>query len=273
MKCHSNEPEKPSFDISNFIAGYEESNTEIEMTCPECGKVEIESYPNDRVPTIRTKICYKKSDNTDYVGDNSSPCYIKYSRKKDVDTFKRFIGVPFRYKDCTLDSFTSNSNIITEIRDIVNSGDYTQPLLFTGEITGTGKTHLCIATIVEIGLVSSLSMRFINFSELMGEIFESIKRDDSSSVDGVIKKYSTIGVLCIDDLGAEHTTAYSTSLLYRILNNRYNSMKMTIITTNLKGDEICDMYDRRIFSRMICGHVFTLSGKDKRKGIYKKVEV
>jgi DNA replication protein DnaC len=193
-------------------------------------------------------------------------------QRKDVD-IQLLLKIPKRYREVSFGSFKTESNIVNELRDIINSESWEEPILFNGEITGTGKTHLAICTIVEMARKTAHELVFINFADLMGEIFASIKNSASESVDSVIKKYSNLFILCIDDLGAEHTTDYSTSVLYRILNNRYNSMKTTIVTTNLNAKEICDFYDKRILSRLGCGHVFTLSGKDKREGTYKKVEV
>jgi len=203
----------------------------------------------------------------------SKACSTIHNRSHNTSKLKTALKIPKRYRGASFESFETKSNIVAEIKEIIDSGKWEDPILFTGNGTGCGKTHLAICTIVEMARRTAEDLVFINFSDLMGEIFASIKDSANGSVDSIIRKYSNVFILCIDDLGAEHTTAYSTSVLYRILNNRYNSMKATIVTTNLSGDEICESYDKRIFSRMICGHVFTLSGKDKRKGIYKKVNV
>ncbi len=249
---------------------------------------ELEEYCNSENPylkmisnieviedkVINCKGCGKHINMATAVDENycNQKCKALYVRKKLTD-IQKLLKIPKRYREVSFDSFITDSNIVAEIKEIIDSKSWQDPILFNGEGTGSGKTHLAICTIVEMARKTSEELVFINFADLMGEIFASIKDSSSTSVDGVIKKYSSVFILCIDDLGAEHTTEYSTSVLYRILNNRYNSMKTTIVTTNLGGQEICDCYDKRILSRLGCGHVFTLKGEDKRKGIYKKVEV
>ena len=246
MPCPS---DNPYMDIINSLEVIEYE----EIKCLHCGKV------------TEAQHCFE---------DNfcSKSCRVIFSRNNLVDV-NTLLKIPKRYREVSFESFKTESNIVSELRGIIDSKSWEDPILFNGEGTGSGKTHLAICTIVEMARKTSEELVFINFADLMGEIFASIKDSSSASVDSVIKKYSSVFILCVDDLGAEHTTDYSTSVLYRILNNRYNSMKATIVTTNLGGQEICDCYDKRILSRLGCGHVFTLKGEDKRKGIYKKVEV
>tara|TARA_R100000750_G_scaffold62440_1_gene56194 strand:- start:3 stop:773 length:771 start_codon:yes stop_codon:yes gene_type:complete len=256
MKCHSSEYDTAGSPVSNnpfleLISKIEVIEDE-DIECLNCSAIVNKPYAVDE------KYC-------------TNNCKTLHQRK-NVD-IQSMLKIPKRYREVSFDSFITDSNIVTEIKEIIDSKNWQDPILFNGEGTGSGKTHLAICTIVEMARKTSEELVFINFADLMGEIFASIKDSSSTSVDGVIKKYSSVFILCIDDLGAEHTTEYSTSVLYRILNNRYNSMKTTIVTTNLGGQEICDCYDKRILSRLGCGHVFTLKGEDKRKGIYKKVEV
>jgi len=255
MKCLSNEP-----------LGTEEKNIYMSIV----GNIEV---IEDEI--ISCSLCGCRFNKPDAFEEwyCSKKCKTIYDRSHNSKKLKESLRIPRRYREVSFESFITESNIVTVLREVINSKRWEDPILFNGEGTGSGKTHLAICTIVEMARKTSEELVFINFADLMGEIFASIKDSSSTSVDSVIKKYSSVFILCIDDLGAEHTTEYSTSVLYRILNNRYNSMKATIVTTNLGGQEICDCYDKRILSRLGCGHVFTLKGEDKRKGIYKKVEV
>ena len=52
----------------------------------------------------------------------------------------------------------------------------------------------------------------------------------------VLKAYKEVDLLIIDDLGKEQCTDWSMSTLYSILNDRYEDMKPTIVTTNYNAD-------------------------------------
>ena len=74
--------------------------------------------------------------------------------------------------------------------------------------------------------------------------------------------------LLIDDLGTEPIKRNITlEYLYLILNERLNSNKKTIITTNLNLEEILSRYGERIFSRIAnkkTSKCFQMQGNDLR---------
>jgi DNA replication protein DnaC len=45
-------------------------------------------------------------------------------------------------------------------------------------------------------------------------------------------------VLVLDDLGAEKSSEWTLSMLYHVINERYNQGRTTIITTNLPWDDL-----------------------------------
>ena len=86
--------------------------------------------------------------------------------------------------------------------------------------------------------------------------------------DQILKPYLECDVLCIDDIGTEnHINNVTTEYYYLILNERLTKGKQTYITTNLNLEQIRDIYDDRIFSRM-CSNISALKlnivGEDLR---------
>ena len=78
----------------------------------------------------------------------------------------------------------------------------------------------------------------------------------------------------IDDLGKERATEWSVTILYRIINDRYEAMLPTIITTNYNSDVLTEKLtvkgDREtadaIVSRFIeSSDCVTMAWKDYRK--------
>ena len=52
--------------------------------------------------------------------------------------------------------------------------------------------------------------------------------------------YKAVDLLIIDDLGKERCSEWSMSTLYSILNDRYEDMKPTIVTTNYNTDDLVE---------------------------------
>lgn len=84
----------------------------------------------------------------------------------------------------------------------------------------------------------------------------------------ILDKYINCDILCIDDLGTENILKNVTvEYLYLILNERSQKGKFTLISTNLTLSQIKDIYDERIFSRLVNKDkniVINLEGDDLR---------
>ena len=80
------------------------------------------------------------------------------------------------------------------------------------------------------------------------------------------KKYLDVTLLVIDDLGTEFTNAFTVSVLYNLLNERANRGLSTVISTNLSVKKLTEIYEDRIYSRMIGSQyqILQFTGKDYR---------
>ena len=90
--------------------------------------------------------------------------------------------------------------------------------------------------------------------------------DEQETERSIIKKYSEVDFLVLDDLGVEKITDWSFTVLYLIIDNRYNNYKQTVITSNDTLDELAKkLGEDRIPSR-ICGMCTTvdMNGNDYR---------
>ena len=82
------------------------------------------------------------------------------------------------------------------------------------------------------------------------------------------KEWKKEGVLIIDDLGAVKLTEFVRQITYYIINEREMKMLPTIITSNFDLNEIDNMIDPRVSSRIsgMC-EIKKLDGKDRRLNI------
>ena len=63
-------------------------------------------------------------------------------------------------------------------------------------------------------------------------------------------RYFDCDLLIIDDLGAELTNQFTTSVLYQIINTRLNRGQATVISSNLSQSDFRKRYWDRITSRI-----------------------
>lgn len=81
--------------------------------------------------------------------------------------------------------------------------------------------------------------------------------------------YSDAANLCIDDLGAESTQSkhYGTSInvIEEVIENRYLNGKLTHYTSNIKPEDVHEIYGARIYSRLMhSANIIIMNDKDFR---------
>ncbi len=139
-------------------------------------------------------------------------------------------------------------------------------LIFMGGC-GSGKTYLasCIANAVSAkgyGVIMLSSFVFVNRMLKYHTSFDDEKL-------GYIEPLLDCDLLILDDLGSENIFKNVTvEYLFHVVNERMNSGKHTIFTTNLDDDMIRNRYGERTHSRIFgsrLGTGFALSDTDLRK--------
>lgn len=139
-------------------------------------------------------------------------------------------------------------------------------LLFTGN-TGLGKTFMtnCIANEL---LSTGKTVLYQTAPVMFDEIIDAKFGKENSKFD-LMKNILTCDLLIIDDLGTERTNELYLTELFTIINtrllNQNNKITKTIVSTNLRPDEIEKIYTTRISSR-IAGYyrILRFFGEDLR---------
>lgn len=138
--------------------------------------------------------------------------------------------------------------------------------LFMMGATGLGKTHLSLSIASEL-LKKGYSVVYRSVPEFV----RVLNSDQFGKTDNnTIQLVSDCDLLILDDLGAEHSTDYSESLVYQLLNARFSVNKPIIASTNLDGNEIKARYQDRIWSRLFSMRVLLFCGTDNRLSIANK---
>lgn len=126
-------------------------------------------------------------------------------------------------------------------------------LYITGPV-GCGKTlyaaNLMLSSIrsTYINQKGPKSHAFLTTSDLLEKIKKTYDAEEPTT--DVVRLYSEVDFLILDDVGVEKLTDWSLEKLYQIINYRYEFLKPTIFTSNLALSELASTTGDRIPSRI-----------------------
>lgn len=145
------------------------------------------------------------------------------------------------------------------------NGDTYENLVLFGA-TGLGKTHLSSA-MAGVIIGRGYDVFYVTSNALISD-FEAQRFGNSSTgseTGSSIDRYTTCDLLILDDLGAEISNQFTTSVLYELINKRLCELRPTVINTNLTRDDFRKRYWDRITSRIFGEYtVLLFEGRDMR---------
>ena len=166
------------------------------------------------------------------------------------------MGVPKRLLEADFNDWKHSEKLKEELKHFVIRHD---AFLTIGGDNGVGKTYAAVAMLKEFYNATKEIPIFVNISNL----YQTWKEDEERRTD-LKHKLRRTKLLVLDDLGVREPTEAFLDFLYSVINNRYNDMKGTLITTNLSSAEISECFGNRIYSRLLSGKLIKLDGNDLR---------
>lgn len=159
-------------------------------------------------------------------------------------------GIPKRYAGC--------EKLVENLEELYKTA--LEGGLYLWGTTGTGKTTIAAAIGIR-AIKNGLKVQFVNAYDISQKLFD---RDDQFVTDP--------DLLIIDDLGAEAVGEWNNARLRSAINDRYNSMKPTVITSNYSKKDLAKLLKsdnktaEAIYSRLSEMTVEKeISGKDYRR--------
>lgn len=166
-------------------------------------------------------------------------------RKQKIESILGKSGIKKRYLSRTIDSFSVTAenkrsfevatDYIKNFREYFAQG---KGLYLEGPC-GTGKTHLAIAIALAI-INTGVPVICKTSIDILGDIKRCYERNSEVTEEEVLEAYKTVDLLIIDDLGKEQVTEWSVPVLYSVLNERYEALLPTIITTNYNTSALAE---------------------------------
>jgi DNA replication protein DnaC len=205
------------------------------------------------------------------------PCDCRAARRGELR--RSSAQVPERYAKCSFETFhhLNNSSLqraLEVAHKVVDLYPFAEHGLLLMGPCGLGKTHLAVAMLRELVEHKGAWGLFTEFSHLLRRIQDTYDRRSETPSWTVLQPALEAEVLVLDDLGATRTTPWILETLGLILNERYNSRRLTIVTTNRLDapprpeESLADRIGERLSSRLaeMCWTV-RLDGADFRKTV------
>ena len=144
--------------------------------------------------------------------------------------------IPKRYQHCTLANYVVYNEQLEKALQYCSRLAERFPVVEKGVLLqglpGVGKTHLAVATLLQMIRTRGARGLFYDTRDLLRVIrstYDPVNRTAEMDVLGPVMRTD---VLVLDDLGAEKTSEWVEETMNLIVNTRYNERRLTIFTSN-----------------------------------------
>ena len=121
-------------------------------------------------------------------------------------------------------------------------------MIFSGS-PGTGKTHLACA-IANAVIKQGSAALFTTVSEALRTIKRAYGKDADTSEQDAINDLVNPALLILDEVGMAYDTDHSKTLIFDLMNKRYENIRPTILLTNLDAPALREHLGDRITDRL-----------------------
>lgn len=176
--------------------------------------------------------------------------------KKEQEKINRYIAnicLPFRFEQVSF----SNYSTPTDAHEKASQGcfkfaanianrQYANLILMGG--VGTGKTHLAAAICKQLA-GQCISARYSSVREIVRSVRETWGSGGESEA-SVLSRYTNPDVLVIDEVGVQNGSANEQTILFDVINERYELMLPVVLVSNLDVAGIKHAIGDRSFDRV-----------------------
>lgn len=130
---------------------------------------------------------------------------------------------------------------------------------------GTGKTHLACAIANSVMQSHMGNCLFATVAGMLRAIKDTYRKDSQRSEQNVLDRLAEPDLLILDEVGVQVGSDHEKLLMFEVLNGRYQSLRSTILISNLPLDELEAFLGQRIMDRYReCGSVLAFDWQSHR---------
>lgn len=210
----------------------------------------------------------------------------KLQRKADINRLMTQSGLEERFKNRTLENFDAtgmDQSIVKAKQSAQYFVDRFQSALEKGRglyiqgKPGVGKTHLAAGIARAVLEKHRCPVMILTMVDLLSRLRATFNDKTGEDEAYLMRMLSMVDLLIIDDLGKENPTNWTLERIYQIIDNRYQTGKIMLITTNYsdavlirrlsRDGELDTTTAEAIVSRLheMCASI-AMTGKDHRLG-------
>lgn len=192
---------------------------------------------------------------------------VARARARGIDSL-----IPAKYRGVSFDRppvADMDRTVVGVVRDYVERlGEQLgegRGLWLMGDV-GTGKTSLAML-VSKSALEAGRTVAIYSLPRLLSRIRRTYDADaGEQSYLEFFGRLTSVDLLHLDDLGAEKSSDWVLEQLYSIVNERYETERSMVVTTNLDQAELEAQIGPRTVSRLveICGDPLPMFGEDQR---------
>ncbi|WP_334473019.1 ATP-binding protein [Arsenophonus sp. PmNCSU2021_1] len=190
----------------------------------------------------------------------------KHRKRSKIKTLMDNLNLPERFANVTLDNYEPVNPDAARCLKFCNAYATHWPerlkrgggLVMCGK-PGTGKNHLALSIAKHVINEHQNSALFTTVLRIAREFKSTWSKNAECSEADVIKRYTQPDLLIIDEVGVQFGSEAEKMILFEVINTRYESMKPTIIISNLALNELAGFIGERVIDRMNDGGGCTLT--------------
>lgn len=178
------------------------------------------------------------------------------SRARRIEMLFNRAAIPLRFRDRSFENYKAEGE--GQERALRVARAYAEQwhemkergtcLIFAGA-AGTGKTHLACA-IANAIIAGGSSALFTTVTDALRSIKRAYDREAGVSELDAINELVLPSLLILDEVGMDYGTDHSKTLLFDVLNKRYENIRPSIILTNLDPAALREYFGDRIVDRL-----------------------
>ena len=122
-------------------------------------------------------------------------------------------------------------------------------VLLLGDV-GTGKTHLAAAVANHVLNKTRHTALYATVSQIIRHVKESFNRECDYTESQAYEVFSGPGLLIIDEIGVQNATEFELTVMFEVINRRYEDMKPTIVISNRSIEDLPRYLGDRVIDRL-----------------------